>query len=153
MNFSLHLILEASLEFFCVIDSINDASCAIFCDIRSAKVSKHLELMKRKAQDCYGRFASPSTHTAPPPSRYVMGSSNCRRTAPPPSRMQEVGSSSHRHTIPPPSSNSDDSVEMWVVAPPPLRLQVAPPPTICLAPPPPPTRILGVPPRQRGELI
>jgi hypothetical protein len=61
----------------------------------------------------------------------------------PPSRMQEVGSSNYRRTAPTPSSNSDDSVEMWVVGPPPpLCLQVAPPPPpICLAPSPPPTHV------------
>jgi hypothetical protein len=69
--------------------------------IRSAMVSKHLELTKRQAQNCYGRFASPMSHTTPPPSR-----------------RQEVGSSSRRHIAPPPSSN-DSSVEMWEVPPPP----------------------------------
>jgi hypothetical protein len=109
-----------------------------FCDIRSTIVNKHSELTKRQARDRYGRFASPSSHTAPPISHHEVGSSSCHRTAPPPLRMQEVGSSSRRRTAPPPSrqeeTSSDDSVEMWVVAPPPpLRLQVAPPP--------PPTRV------------
>jgi hypothetical protein len=75
--------------------------------------------MKRQARDCYGRFASPSSCTAPPPARHEMGSSSRHCTAPPLSRMQEVGSSSRHHTAPP-SSDSDNSVEMWVVAPPPL---------------------------------
>jgi hypothetical protein len=87
---------------------------------------------------CYGRFASPLSYTTPP-SRHEVGSSNRRHTTPPPSRMQEVGSTNRHRTYPPPSSDSDDSVEMWVAAPPPpLRLQVAlPPPLTCLAPPPP----------------
>jgi hypothetical protein len=38
-------------------------------------VSKHLELAKRQARDQYGRFASPSSYTAPPPSRQEVGSS------------------------------------------------------------------------------
>jgi hypothetical protein len=133
-----------------------------FCDIRSAMVNKHLELAKRQAQDRYGRFASPSSHTALPPSRHEVGSfsrrctapppslhevrsSSHRHTTPPPSRMQEVGSSSHRRTAPLPSSNSNDSMEMWVAAPPPpppLCLQVTPPPPLaCLAPSPPLTRV------------
>jgi hypothetical protein len=62
-------------------------------------VSKHSELVKRQARDYYGRFASPSS-----------------RTAPPLLRRQEVGSSSRHHTAPPPSSN-DLSVEMWEVPP------------------------------------
>jgi hypothetical protein len=145
VHFSLHLILEASLEFFCEIDTINDACCAIFCDIRSAMVSKHSELTKRQAQDRYGRFASLSSRTAPPPSRHEVGSSSCHRTTPP-SRMQEVGSSSHCRTAPPPSSNSDDLVKMWVVAPPPLCLQVAPPPPLThLVPPPPSTCVWECP--------
>jgi hypothetical protein len=83
-----------------------------------------------------GRFASPSSHTAPP-SRQEVGSSSSHCTGPPPSRMQEVGSSRRRRTAPPPSrqeeASSGDSVEMWMVAPP-TRL-VAPPP------PPPPLTI------------
>jgi hypothetical protein len=39
-----------------------------FFNNRSAMVSKHSELMKRQAQARYDRFASPSSHTAPPPS-------------------------------------------------------------------------------------
>jgi hypothetical protein len=129
MHFSLHLILEGSLEFFCEIDTVNDACCAILCDIRSAMVSKHSELTKRLARDHYGRFASPSSRTAPPPSCHVLGSSILHRTAPPT------------------SSESDNSVEMWVAAPPPppLRLHVAPPPSTHLAPRPPPTRIWECP--------
>jgi hypothetical protein len=65
-------------------------------------VSKHSELTKRQARDCYGRFASPSS-----------------RTAPPPSRCQEVENSSRCRTPPPPSPD-DSSVEMWEVPPPPL---------------------------------
>jgi hypothetical protein len=91
-------------------------------------VSKHLQLTKRQARDRYGRFASPLSCTAPPPSCHEVGSSSRRRTAPPPSCMQEVGSSSRPHTAPPPSFDLDDSVEMWLMAPPPLHLQVAPPP-------------------------
>jgi hypothetical protein len=91
-------------------------------DIVSAMFSKHSELTKRQARDRYGRFASPLSVTAPPPSRHEVGSSSHRHIAPPPSRMQEVGSSSCHRIIPPPSSNLDDSMEMWVAAPPPLRL-------------------------------
>jgi hypothetical protein len=131
MHFShLHLILEASLEFFCEIDTINDVCCIIFCDFRLAMVSKHSELKKRQDRDRYGRFASPSSHTTPHTSLHEVGSSNRHCTAPPPSRMQEVGSCSRRRTASPPSSDSDDSVEMWVVAPPlPTRLDPPPPPT------------------------
>jgi hypothetical protein len=70
-------------------------------NIRPAMVSKHSELMKRQARDCYGRFPSPSSLTTP-----------C-------SHRQEVGSSSHRCTTPPPSFD-DSSVEMWEVPPPSL---------------------------------
>jgi hypothetical protein len=143
MHFShLHLILEASLEFFCEIDTINDACCIIFCDFRSAMVSKHSELTKRQTRDHYGRFASPSSHTTPHLSLHEVGSFSRHCTAPP-SRIQEVGRCSRsRHTASPPSFDSDDSVEMWVVAPPPhLCLQVAPPPPTRLEPPPPPTRV------------
>jgi hypothetical protein len=101
-------------------------------NIRSMIVSNHSELAKRQARDRYGRFAYPSSCTAPSPSCHEVGSSNRHRTAHPPSRMQEVGSSSRRRTAPPLSrqkeASSDNSVEMWVAAPPPLRLQVAPPP-------------------------
>jgi hypothetical protein len=109
-------------------------------------VSKHSECTKRQARDCYGRFVSLSSATAPPPLRQEVESSSRHRTAPPPSRMQEVGrssrhcttpppsrmqkveSSNHRHTAPPSrkeEASLDDSVKMWVVrrtAPPPLRL-------------------------------
>jgi hypothetical protein len=105
-------------------------------------VSKHSKLAKRQARDGYGRFASPSSRIAPPPSCHKVGSSSRRCTTPPPSRMQGVGSSSCYRTALPPSSDSDDSVEMWVAAPSPtLRLQVAPPP-----PPPPPTFLVPPPP-------
>jgi hypothetical protein len=40
----------------------------MFFYIRLAMVSKHSELVKRKGQDHYGRFASPSRCTAPPSS-------------------------------------------------------------------------------------
>jgi hypothetical protein len=94
----------------------------VFSTLGSVMVSKHSELTKRQARDHYGRFSSPSSRTTPP-SRQEVGSSSSRRTAPPPSCMQEVGSSSHRRTAPPRSRQeeapSDDSVEMWVVAPPP----------------------------------
>jgi hypothetical protein len=102
MHFRLHLIFDA---------------CCCFFNIRSVMISKHSELAKRQAQERYGRFASPSSRTAPSPSRQEVGSSSSRRTAPPLSRMQ-VGSSSHRRTAPPPSSD-DSSVEMWEVSPPP----------------------------------
>jgi hypothetical protein len=92
-------------------------------------VSKHLELVKRQTRDRYGRFTSPSSRTAPPPSRQEVGSLSHHRTAPAPSRMQEVESSSRCRTAPPPlcqkEASSDDSMEMWVVAPPPpTRLEV-----------------------------
>jgi hypothetical protein len=92
-------------------------------------VSKHLEHAKRQVRDCYGRFASPLSTMAPPPSCQEVGSySRHRRTAPPTSCMQEVGCSSHRHTAPPShqdEASSNDLVEIWVVyctAPPPLHL-------------------------------
>jgi hypothetical protein len=91
------------------IDTINDACCTIFCDIRLAIVSKHSKLAKRQARDRYERFASPSSRTAPCPSRHEVRSSSCRRTAPPP------------------SSDSDDSVVMWVAAPPSTHLAPLPP--------------------------
>jgi hypothetical protein len=40
----------------------------LFFNIRPTMVSKHSELVKRQARDCYVRFSSPSSHTAPPPS-------------------------------------------------------------------------------------
>jgi hypothetical protein len=92
----------------------------LFFNIRPAMASKHSELMKRHAQDCYGRFASSSSPTAPPPSRmHKVRRSSRHRTAPPPSCQEEA--------------SSNDSLEMWVVcrtAPPPLRLVTPPtPPT------------------------
>jgi hypothetical protein len=69
--------------------------------IRVAMVSKHSEWAKRQARDCYGRFVSPSSVTAPPSSLQEVGSSNRRRTAPPTSCMQEVESSSRCCTAPP----------------------------------------------------
>jgi hypothetical protein len=76
-----------------------------FFNIRSVMVSKHLELTKRQTRDRYGRFASPLS-----------------RTASPPSCCQEVGGSSRCYTAPPPSSE-DLSVEIWEVPPPsPTRL-------------------------------
>jgi hypothetical protein len=104
-------------------------------------VSKHLELVKKKGRDRYGRFRPPSSRTAPPSSLHEVGSSSRRRTAPPLLHLQEVGSYSSRRTAPPPSFDSDDSMEMWVAAPPPLRLPVAPPLTHLAPPPPPPTRV------------
>jgi hypothetical protein len=58
----------------------------------SVMVSKHSELMKRQTRDRYGRFASPSSCTAPPPSRRqeVGGYSRC--TAPPLTRMGDSSS-------------------------------------------------------------
>jgi hypothetical protein len=133
MHFSLHLILEASLENSFVGLTPSMMHVVVFCDIRSPMVSKHSELMKWQIQDGYGRFASPSSRTTPPPLHHKVESSSHRRSAPHLSCMQEVGSSSRRRTAPPPShqeeASSDDLVEMWVVAPPPpLRLQVDPPP-------------------------
>jgi hypothetical protein len=73
-------------------------------------VSKHPELTKKQTRDRYGRFASPSSHTAPPPSHQEVGSSS-RCTAPPPLCQEEA-------------SSDDSIVEMWVVAPaPPTRLE------------------------------
>jgi hypothetical protein len=100
-------------------------------------VSKHLELVKRQTRDHYGRFASLSSRTTPPPLCQEVGSSSCRHTAHPPSHMQEVGGSSCRRTAAPSScqeeTSSNDSVEMWVVVPPPLaRLVAPPPPPTCL---------------------
>jgi hypothetical protein len=101
--------------------------------------SKHSELAKRQDRDHYRRLTSPSSCTAPPTSHQEVGSSSRRHTTPPPSRMQEVGSSSRRHTTPPPSrqeeASSDNSVEMWVVAPTPPHLVAPPPPTHLVAPP------------------
>jgi hypothetical protein len=107
-----------------------DACCCCF-NIRPAMVNKkHSELVKKQTRDRYGKFASPSSRTAPPPSRQEVGSSSHHRTTLPPSHMQEIGSSSHCRTAPPPPRQealSDDSVvEMWVVAsPPPTHLQEA----------------------------
>jgi hypothetical protein len=68
---------------------------------------KHSELTKKQTQDHYGRFASRSSRTVPPPSHMQeVGSSTCRHTAPPPSRQEEA-------------SSDDSIVEMWEVAPPP----------------------------------
>jgi hypothetical protein len=65
-------------------------------------------------------------------------------SGPPPSR-HEVGCSSHRCTTPRPmcqeETSSDDSVELSVVAPPTLCLQVDTPPPTRLAAPPPPTHV------------
>jgi hypothetical protein len=105
--------------------------------IRAAMVSKHSERSKRQARDCYGRFASPSSAIAPPPSRQEVRSFSRRCTAPPLSCMQEVGSSSSRRTAPPSrqGASSDDSVEIWVVhCIAPLRLGT-PPPARLVAPP------------------
>jgi hypothetical protein len=91
-------------------------------------VSKHSKLVKRQTRDRYGRFSSPSSRTAPPPSRQEVGSLSHHRTAPPTSCMQEVGSSSRHRTAPPPSrleeASFDDSVKMWMVAPPLTCLEV-----------------------------
>jgi hypothetical protein len=88
--------------------------CHCFFNIRSAMVSKYLELPKRQAQDRYEIFISPLSRTAPPPSRHHEASSDdlveiwvVRRTTPPPPL----------HLVSPP--------------PPPTRL-VAPPPPACL---------------------
>jgi hypothetical protein len=93
MQFSLHLILEASLENSFVRLTPSMMHVAIFCDIRSAMVSKHSELTKWHARDRYERFASPLSRTFPPPSRMQeVGRSSCRRTAPPPTRQEEASS-------------------------------------------------------------
>jgi hypothetical protein len=74
---------------------------------------KYLELAKKQAQDSCGTFASPSSHTAPPPSLREVGSYSHRRTAPPPSRQEEA-------------SADESIVEMWEVPPPPpTRLEEA----------------------------
>jgi hypothetical protein len=86
-------------------------------------VSKHSELTKRQARDCYGKFASLSIRTAPPPSRQEVESSSRCHTVPPPSR-QQVGSS-NRHRIAPTPSSDESIVEMWEVPPPPTRLEEA----------------------------
>jgi hypothetical protein len=106
MHFSLHLILEASLKNSFVRLTPSMMHVVVFCDISSTMVNKHSKLMKRQAWDRYGRFASLSSHTAPPISHHEVGSPSRRRTAPPPLRMQEVGSSNRQET------SSDDSVEM-----------------------------------------
>jgi hypothetical protein len=123
------MILEASLEnSFLRFDTINDACC---CFLTLGQPWFREEAGLRPLQEvCF--FLEPH-HSSP--SHHEVESSSHRRTAPPPSRMQEVGSSSRCRTTPPPSCQeealSDDSVEMWVVAPPPpLRLQVAPPPSL-----------------------
>jgi hypothetical protein len=93
-------------------------------------VSKHSKLAKRQTRDRYGRFASPSSHTGPSPSRHEVESFSHHRTAPPPSRQEEA--------------SSDDLVEMWVVrrtAPLPLHLVTPPPPARLVALPPPPTHV------------
>jgi hypothetical protein len=46
---------------------ITSDACYCFFNIRSAMISKQSELAKRQARDRYVRFASPSSHTAPPP--------------------------------------------------------------------------------------
>jgi hypothetical protein len=64
----------------------------VFFNIRSGIVSKkHSELEKKQARYHYGRFASPSSRTAPPPSHPEVGSSSRCRTAPP-SRQEEASS-------------------------------------------------------------
>jgi hypothetical protein len=74
-------------------------STLCFFSIRSTIVSKHSLHVKRQARDRYGRFSSPSSRTAPPPSRQEVGSSSRHHTAPP-SRKQEVGTSCHHRTAP-----------------------------------------------------
>jgi hypothetical protein len=93
----------------------------LFFNIRSVMISKYLELVKRQAQDRYGRFTSPSSRTTPSPSHQEVGSSNRFHTAPPPSRHEEA--------------SSDDSIEMWVVC-------HTTPPLCLVTPPPPPTRLV-----------
>jgi hypothetical protein len=73
-------------------------------------LSKHSKLVKRQTRDWYGRFSSPSSRTAPPPSRQEVGSLSRHRTAPPPSRLEEA--------------SFDDSVKMWMLAPPLTCLEV-----------------------------
>jgi hypothetical protein len=90
MNRCLELCLDylTCLEFFLNIAKhvrIASNACCYFFNIRSAMVSKHSELVKRQARDHYGRFTSPSSRTAPPPSHQEVGSSSRCDTAPPPS--------------------------------------------------------------------
>jgi hypothetical protein len=66
MHFSLHLILEASLENPFVRLTPSMMHVAVFWEISSAMDSKHSELTKRQTRDRYRRFASPSSRTAPP---------------------------------------------------------------------------------------
>jgi hypothetical protein len=58
--------------FSSIVKHVRIASNACYCffNIRSTMISKHSELVKRQARDRYGRFAFPSTHTAPPPSLF-----------------------------------------------------------------------------------
>jgi hypothetical protein len=118
------------LWLYCSYTFILWLSCAYCCffNFRSTMVNKHSELAKRHTWDRYGRFASPSSRTAPPPSHHEVRNSSHHCTALPPSLMQEVRSSSRRRTIPHPScqeeASSDDSVEIWVVAPPPPPLHL-----------------------------
>jgi hypothetical protein len=44
MSLKMLCVVHFSKKNHCEIDTINDACCAIFCDIRLAMVSKHLEL-------------------------------------------------------------------------------------------------------------
>jgi hypothetical protein len=59
---------------------------------------KYLKLAKKQARDYYGRFASPSSRTAPPPSCQEETSSDDSIVEmwevphPPPSRLEEVSS-------------------------------------------------------------
>jgi hypothetical protein len=85
---------------------------AVFSTLGSVMVNKHSKLVKRQARDRYGRFSSPSSYTAAPPS--------------------------HQEEAP----SNDSVEMWVVALPPPLCLQLAAPtPPMCLVPPPPPTRL------------
>jgi hypothetical protein len=85
----------------------SDACCCFF-NIRPVVVSKKiLELMKKKARDRYGRFASPSSRITPPPLCQEEASSDNSVVKmwvvapPPPTRLEEASSDD-----PPPSASS-----------------------------------------------
>jgi hypothetical protein len=140
MHFSLHLILEASLENSFVRLTPSMMLVALFF------VTLGHPWLASTRSSRRGRMETTTRDLLLPRAAPLLLPRATRWEAPadialaPPSCMQEVGSSSCHHTTPPPSCDSDELVEMWVVAPPPLCLQVAPPLT-CLVPPPPLTYI------------
>jgi hypothetical protein len=67
-------------------------SCFHLMHVVVFSILGYLELVKKKARDYYERFASPSSRTAPPPSRQEVGSSSRRHTAPPPTRLGDSSS-------------------------------------------------------------